>query len=113
MSDEVTDADVGGGDAGSSVVNKQRRYFLIGATSAVGAIGVAGAAVPFIKSWFPSAKARAAGAPVKIEFSKLKPGEILGPIPAWRGKPVFVVYRDAQVIERLKTGATNLADPES
>jgi ubiquinol-cytochrome c reductase iron-sulfur subunit len=51
-------------------VNKQRRYFLIGATSVVGGLGgVVGAAVPFVRSWSPSAKARALGAPVTVDFS--------------------------------------------
>ncbi len=97
----------------TSAVNRSRRFFLIGATSAVAAAGVVGAAVPFLASWSPSAKARAAGAPIEIDISKLKPGEMLGPIPAWRGKPVFVVYRDAAAIERLKTQTEDLADPDS
>ena len=57
-----------------------RRYFLIQATSAVAAVGAVGAAWPFIKYWTPSAKAKAAGAPVKIDFSKLAAGEMLSPI---------------------------------
>ena len=90
-----------------------RRYFLIQATSAVGAVGAAGAAWPFIKYWTPSAKARAAGAPVKIDFSKLSPGEMLSPIVAWRGKPIFVVYRDQPSIDSLETDSGGLADPDS
>ena len=54
--------------------NKQRRYFLIGATSAVAGVGVVGAAVPFVASWNPSAKARALGAPITVDISKLQPG---------------------------------------
>ncbi len=75
----------------TSKINTQRRYFLIGATAAVGALGVVGAAVPFVKSWNPSAKARALGAPVTVDFSKLKPGEMMGPLPAWRGQPIFLL----------------------
>ncbi|MBT5197896.1 MAG: ubiquinol-cytochrome c reductase iron-sulfur subunit, partial [Gammaproteobacteria bacterium] len=74
-------------------VNTGRRNFLIGATTAVGSAGVVGLAVPFVGSWNPSARALAAGAPVKIDISKLSAGEILGPIPAWRDKPIFVVKR--------------------
>ena len=96
-----------------SRINKQRRYFLIGATSAVGAVGVVGAAVPFVASWMPSAKARALGAPITIDISKLKPGEMLGPVPAWRGQPVFVVYRDPEDVERLEQPNDELADPNS
>ena len=93
--------------------NRERRYFLIGATAAVGAVGVAGAAVPFVASWFPSAKARAAGAPVKIDISKIEMNGMIGPIPTWRGKPVFVLRRDAAAIERLQSQTSNLADPDS
>jgi len=102
-------------DAGADKqsVNSRRRYFLIGATSAVAAVGAVGAAVPFISYWSPSAKARAAGAPVKIDFSKLKPGEMLSPIKAWRGKPIFLLYRNVETIEQLENQANDLADPDS
>ena len=90
-----------------------RRYFLIGATSAVGAVGVGFAAVPFVQSWNPSAKARALGAPIKVDISKLKPGELLGPVPAWRGQPVFVIYRTDAAIETLQSDVEALADPDS
>lgn len=93
--------------------NKQRRYFLIGATSVVGGVGVVGAAVPFVASWMPSAKARALGAPITIDISKLQPGEMLGPVPAWRGQPVFVVYRKPEAIEILEQDTDDLVDPNS
>ena len=93
--------------------NKQRRYFLIGATSVVGGVGVVGAAVPFVASWMPSAKARALGAPITIDISKLQPGEMLGPVPAWRGQPVFVIYRKPEAIEVLEQARDDLADPNS
>jgi len=98
-------------DKGS--INKQRRYFLIGATAVVGAAGVVGAAVPFVASWVPSAKARALGAPATIDISKLQEGEMLGPTPAWRGQPIFVLSRTADAVERLKEPNDNLADPDS
>ena len=60
----------------SEGVNSGRRKFLVTATSAVGAAGAVGIAVPFLGSWNPSAKAKAAGAPVKFDFSKLEPGAI-------------------------------------
>ena len=93
--------------------NNGRRYFLIAATSAVSVVGAMGAAVPFVKSWMPSAKARAAGAPIRIDISRLRPGEILGPIPAWRGQPVFVVARTAANLETLQGSDDELADPNS
>ncbi|MEE9255326.1 MAG: ubiquinol-cytochrome c reductase iron-sulfur subunit [Pseudomonadales bacterium] len=94
-------------------VNEGRRRFLIGATSAVGAAGVVGAAVPFVKSWSPSARARALGAPIKVDISRLKPGEMLGPMPAWRGKPVFVLRRTGEALELMNTLVPELADPDS
>ncbi|NKC00949.1 MAG: ubiquinol-cytochrome c reductase iron-sulfur subunit [Pseudomonadales bacterium] len=94
-------------------MNTKRRYFLIGATSVVAGVGVVGAAVPFVKFWSPSARARAAGAPVKIDFSKLQEGEMLSPIPAWRGKPIFVLYRDAESISALESSELDLADANS
>ena len=98
---------------GAGPVDKERRYFLIGATSAVAAVGVAGAAVPFLASWAPSARARALGAPVKIDISRLEVGQMLGPIPAWRGKPVFVLSRSPEVVARLSTEIELLEDPNS
>ena len=97
----------------ASPVNNSRRYFLIGATSAVAAVGVVGAAVPFVASWAPSAKARAAGAPVRIDISKIEMNNMIGPIPTWRGNPIFVLRRDAAAIERLEKNTEDLADPDS
>ena len=108
---EAPAADAGGEDEKN--INKSRRYFLIGATSAVAAVGVVGAAVPFLSYWSPSAKARAAGAPVTIDFSKLTPGEMLSPIRAWRGKPIFIVYRDVDTVASLEAQPHDLADPDS
>lgn len=89
-----------------------RRYLLL-ATSGVAAVGVVGAAVPFVQAWNPSAKARALGAPVRLDVSKLEPGEILGPIPAWRGQPVFVVHRTQSALDILNEENADLADPQS
>lgn len=93
--------------------NSGRRRFLVGSTSAIGAVGVVGAAVPFVGSWNPSAKARAAGAPVRIDISRLQAGEILGPIPAWRGRPIFIVRRTDVALAALGGMASRLADPDS
>jgi ubiquinol-cytochrome c reductase iron-sulfur subunit len=93
--------------------NKQRRYFLIGATAVAGGVGVVGAAVPFVASWSPSAKARALGAPVTLDISKLRSGEMLGPTPAWRGQPIFVLNRPPQAVDRLEVPNDDLADPDS
>ena len=93
--------------------NVGRRRFLVGSTSAVGAVGVVGAAVPFVGSWNPSAKARAAGAPVRIDISRLNDGEMLGPIPAWRGRPIFVVKRSEALLTALNEDPGRLSDPDS
>ena len=90
-----------------------RRRFLVSTTSVLGTAGVAGAAVPFIGAWNPSAEARAAGAPVRIDISNLLEGELLGPIPAWRGRPIFVVRRSPEALEALNRDPDRLADPDS
>lgn len=112
---ESHETDAGSDDQNSAKpeVNTGRRYFLIGATSAVAGVGVVGAAIPFVSYWNPSAKARAMGAPVKIDFSKLAPGEMMSPIVAWRGKPVFIVYRDEATLASLEEQPHDLADPDS
>lgn len=92
-------------------VNKTRRRLLIGATSVVGAVGVVGAAVPFVASWEPSAKARAAGAPVRADISKLEPGQQM--IVEWRGKPVWVVKRGPEALANLSKLDDKLVDPNS
>ncbi|WP_417596687.1 ubiquinol-cytochrome c reductase iron-sulfur subunit [Oceanospirillum sp.] len=92
-------------------VNKGRRRFLLGATSAVGAVGVVGVAVPFVASWNPSAKARAAGAPAKADISKLQPGQQM--TIEWRGKPVWVINRTPEMMANLEKLSGQLADPNS
>ena len=94
-------------------VDKGRRRVLIGLSASVWGLGVAGAATPFVKSWSPSAKARALGAPIRVDISKLENGGLLGPIPAWRGKPVFVLKRTPDMIKALETLKDPLADAES
>ena len=92
-------------------VNKGRRQFLTAATSVVGAAGVVGVAVPFVASWNPSAKARAAGAPVRADISKLEPGQMV--VVEWRGKPVYVVRRTQESLDSLTRDTSMLRDPES
>jgi len=92
-------------------VNVGRRRFLVAATSVVGAAGAVGAAVPFVGSWFPSATANAAGAPVKVNIAKVEPGQQM--IAEWRGQPVFIVRRTEEILANLKKIDGQLADPES
>ncbi|WP_043526811.1 ubiquinol-cytochrome c reductase iron-sulfur subunit [Litchfieldella xinjiangensis] len=93
-------------------VNKGRRRFLLGATTVVGAVGAVGVAVPFVASWQPSARARAAGAPVQADVSKLEPGQRM--TVEWRGRPVWLVRRSDDMIERIRNfDGSLLADPQS
>ncbi len=95
----------------SDGVNSGRRKFLTAATSAVGLAGAVGIAIPFVGSWNPSAKAKAAGAPVKADVSKLEPGQMV--VVEWRGKPVYVVNRTEEQLEALPGLDGFLKDPDS
>ena len=95
----------------SEDVNSGRRRFLVAATSAVGVAGAVGIAVPFVGSWNPSAKAKAAGAPVKADISKLEAGQMI--VVEWRGKPVYVLHRTESQLERLADVNDKLKDPDS
>ena len=95
----------------SDGVNTGRRRFLTAATSVVGVAGAVGIAVPFVGSWNPSAKAKAAGAPVKADISKLEPGQMV--VVEWRGKPVYVVHRTAAMLADLDKLTGELKDPDS
>lgn len=92
-------------------VNSSRRTFLIGLTSAIGAAGAVGVAVPFVKSWQPSAKAKNAGAPVKIDIGKLEIGQRV--VEEWRGQPIWVVRRTEEMLGSLPKLEENLRDPKS
>ncbi|VXD02882.1 Ubiquinol-cytochrome c reductase iron-sulfur subunit [Pseudomonas sp. 8Z] len=92
-------------------VNAGRRRFLVAATSVVGAAGAVGAATPFVGSWFPSAKAKAAGAPVKVNVAKVEAGQQM--VAEWRGQPVFIVRRTEEILSNLAKIHDRMADPES
>ena len=98
-------------DKASSPVDPGRRQLLTAVTAVTGAVGVAFAAVPFLASWKPSARAKALGAPVEIDVSKLEPGAMLK--VEWRGKPVWVVRRTPQMLRQLAAAAPFLLDPDS
>lgn len=95
----------------SDGVDNNRRRFLTAATAVVGAVGTVAVAVPFVKTWSPSARARSAGAPVEADISKLEPGQQI--IIKWRGKPVWVVRRDDKALATLAKVEDDLRDPES
>jgi len=92
-------------------VDNSKRRFLTAATVAVGAVGTGFVAVPFLKSWNPSAKARAAGAPVEVDISKLQPGQLLRVL--WQKKPVWIVHRTEKNLKELSGLESQLADPNS
>ena len=92
-------------------VDTGRRHFLTVATVATGAVGAGFVAVPFLSSWKPSARAKAMGAPVEVDVSKLEPGAMLK--VEWRGKAIFVLYRTPQMLALLEGVDGNLRDPES
>ena len=92
-------------------VNPGRRRFLTAATTVVGGVGVAFALVPFVSSMQPSAKARAAGAPVRADISKLEGGQMIR--VKWRGKPVWVVKRTPDMLGTLASVEGQLRDPTS
>ncbi|QWD87125.1 ubiquinol-cytochrome c reductase iron-sulfur subunit [Polynucleobacter paludilacus] len=91
-------------------MDKDRRNWLI-ATSAVGGVGAAAALYPFIDSFEPSERAKAAGAAVEIDITGMKPDEMR--TIEWRGKPVWVIRRTEAQLAELPQNDSNLADPES
>jgi ubiquinol-cytochrome c reductase iron-sulfur subunit len=95
----------------SDGVNKKRRRFLVATTSAVGVVGAGFAAVPFIQSWKPSAKAQAVGAPVQVSLYGLEPGQLLK--VQWRGQTIGVLRRSAETVSRLPEVDSELRDPQS
>jgi ubiquinol-cytochrome c reductase iron-sulfur subunit len=95
----------------SDQVDTGRRQFLTVATVATGAIGAAFAAVPFLASWQPSARAKALGAPVEVDISKIDAGAMIK--VEWRGKAIFVVHRTPQMLTQLEGMAPRLRDPDS
>lgn len=92
-------------------VNNGRRRFLVATTTVVGAAGAGFAAVPFIQSWQPSAKAQAVGAPVQVDMGKLEPGQLLK--VQWRGQTIGVLRRTAESLKLLPGVDADLRDPQS
>jgi ubiquinol-cytochrome c reductase iron-sulfur subunit len=91
-------------------VDSSKRTWLI-ASGCAGAVGGAFTAVPFVSSFQPSERAKAAGAPVEVDISAIKPGEKL--TVEWRGKPVWIVRRTPDQVATLPKLDAELADPKS
>lgn len=95
----------------NETIDEQRRRFLLATTGILGGVGVACALTPFISSWLPSAKAKAAGAPVQVDLSKLEPGQQV--TVEWRGKPVWIIRRTKEMLAQLSRHDSLLRDPDS
>ncbi len=92
-------------------VDDSKRRFLVTMTSALGGVAALGVAVPFVLSMNPSARAKAAGAPVEVDLSKVEPGMLLA--VEWRGQPVWVVNRTPEMLELLGKHDDKLTDAAS
>jgi ubiquinol-cytochrome c reductase iron-sulfur subunit len=92
-------------------IDESRRKFLTAATGATAAVGAVLAAVPFVESWTPSERARALGAPVEVDLTKLAVGQMI--TPTWRRQVIYVVRRDTAMVDALPKHDGNLKDPKS
>lgn len=107
MVNQISDPDQEKND----LVDEDRRRFLLKTTCVLGGIGALCAVTPLISSWFPSAKVQAEGAPVQVDLSNLEPGEQA--VVEWRGKPVWIIRRTKEMLQRLTTHSSRLRDPHS
>ena len=94
----------------AATVDNSRRTWLI-TSCAMGGVGAAAVAVPFVSSFQPSERAKAAGAAVEVDISTLQPGEKR--VVEWRGKPVWIMRRSEQQLADLEKVEPQLADPQS
>jgi ubiquinol-cytochrome c reductase iron-sulfur subunit len=92
-------------------VDDSRRNMLLGATTVLGAVGVAFTAVPFIASWMPSERARALGAPTVLDVSRIEPGQMITTI--WRRQPIYIVHRTPTMLAGLGNHDSQLKDASS
>jgi ubiquinol-cytochrome c reductase iron-sulfur subunit len=112
MASDLTEAATHAVTGGPSpAADERKRRFLIGATSVVGGIGIAATAVPFVMSFFPSERAKAAGAPVEVDIQKLEAGQKID--VEWRGKVVWLINRTPEMLASLPKLEPQLADPKS
>lgn len=110
MSQITTQLDDSGAVDPNLPPDPSRRLWVASACAVGGAAGVA-TAVPFVSSFAPSEKARAAGAPVEVDVSNIAPGQMI--TVEWRGKPVWIMHRTPEQLEHLNTHENELADPNS
>lgn len=110
-SDQSNDQAIAPDTSFTQPVDDKRRRLLVNGAAAVGGLGAAALGVSMLASMAPSARARAAGAPVEADISKLAPGQMV--TVEWRGKPVWIVRRTDQVLDRLNASNGRLSDPDS
>jgi ubiquinol-cytochrome c reductase iron-sulfur subunit len=91
-------------------IDNTRRNLIV-ATSAVAGAAGAGVAIPFAWSWWPSERAKAAGAPVEADISNIAPGELA--VVEWRGKPVWIMRRTKEMLEGVRKADDKVTDPKS
>lgn len=89
----------------------ERRHFLMAATTVAGGVGIVAAAIPFVASFNPSARARALGAPVEVDISQVEPGAMIK--VEWRGRAVMIVNRTDAMLGTLDEVEPSLRDPDS
>lgn len=92
-------------------IDQKKRNFLVKATTTIGGIGVVAATLPFVTSMLPSSETQAAGAPIKVDLSDLKPGEQKTVV--WRGRPVWLIRRTKEMLATLALDEELLRDPDS
>lgn len=92
-------------------INLGRRKYLTAGSALLGGVGIGFAAVPFVYSWLPSAKAKALGAPIDIDVDKVEEGQRV--TLEWRGKPIFVIRRSKSNLDTLPGMTDKLRDPDS
>jgi ubiquinol-cytochrome c reductase iron-sulfur subunit len=98
-------------DSKSELIDEQRRRFLLATSGILGGVGAACALTPFISSWLPSAEAKAAGAPVQVDLSRIEPGQQV--TVEWRGRPVWIIRRTKEMLAQLGGHDARLRDPNS
>lgn len=109
MSDIKTDKSSTLSFSAPSSIDLEKRQFLIAATACTGAIGATAVAIPFLGSMLPSERAKAAGAPVEVDISKIQPGTMI--TAEWRGQPVWIVNRTDEMTAALSKHDDQLSDP--
>ena len=92
-------------------INQGRRRFLTLATAGAGGVAAIGVAAPFLASWFPSEKAKAAGAPIEVDISKIEAGQLM--TVEWQGKPIWVLNRTEAQQKSIPAQDGEMADPSS